>query len=301
MLTWQTWILTAVAVTTLPLYLRIIYLLIRYRILLTVFDDTFVYFVPCFVNGTLEVLYCLKLTVIVMNLTHENYQRFSIGFKSGVFEGQSIVFTLLIFRQVSVLLVAWIVALSSWKVKLTSGNVGDTGLDDVLRHLDTSMPQVLRIPTMLIVHSTQFTKLSFFTTIQLARSSTTLLCTIFFLVTQEIHNSLSGAPDDICNPFHRGCIDIIGFISYYTCFNMRGFDELKPFYWSMNNSFFVPWSYMQTYLFQYGRIIGVVLISIQRCSIVSFPTSKFNQIIMNELEDYRNGITYLSRGYQLKL
>uniref|UniRef100_A0A1I7XFS2 G_PROTEIN_RECEP_F1_2 domain-containing protein n=1 Tax=Heterorhabditis bacteriophora TaxID=37862 RepID=A0A1I7XFS2_HETBA len=126
------------------------------------------------------------------------------------------------------------VALSCWNVKQTSGNVGDTGLDDVLRHLDSpccsssilctvdseaSMPQVLRIPTMLIVHSTQFTKLSFFTTIQLARSSTTLLCTIFFLVTQEIHNSLSGAPDDICNPFHRGITSklflVIGFSMVY--------------------------------------------------------------------------------------
>uniref|UniRef100_A0A1I7XEJ4 Hyaluronidase n=1 Tax=Heterorhabditis bacteriophora TaxID=37862 RepID=A0A1I7XEJ4_HETBA len=43
----------------------------------------------------------------------------------------------------------------------------------------------------------------FFTVIQLARSSTTLLCTIFFLVTQEVHNSLPGALDDICNPLHR--------------------------------------------------------------------------------------------------
>uniref|UniRef100_A0A1I7W7I7 Product n=1 Tax=Heterorhabditis bacteriophora TaxID=37862 RepID=A0A1I7W7I7_HETBA len=39
--------------------------------------------------------------------------------------------------------------------------------------------------------------------IQLARSSTTLLCTIFFLVTQEIHNSLPGALDDISNLLHR--------------------------------------------------------------------------------------------------
>ncbi|CAJ0600493.1 unnamed protein product [Cylicocyclus nassatus] len=36
------------------------------------------------------------------------------------------------------------------------------------------------------------------------------------------------------------------------------------------------WSYMQTYLFEYARIIGVVLISIQRCSTVSYPHTRFN-------------------------
>uniref|UniRef100_A0A1I7XVR8 Reverse transcriptase domain-containing protein n=1 Tax=Heterorhabditis bacteriophora TaxID=37862 RepID=A0A1I7XVR8_HETBA len=54
------------------------------------------------------------MTVIGMNPTHENYQRFSIGFKSGVFEGQSIVATSLPSNQVSVLLVAWIAARSCW-------------------------------------------------------------------------------------------------------------------------------------------------------------------------------------------
>ncbi|VDP11660.1 unnamed protein product [Heligmosomoides polygyrus] len=61
---------------------------------------------------------------------------------------------------------------------------------------------------------------------------------------------------------------------------MRGFDELKPFYWSLNWTFFVQWSYVQTYLFEYGRILGVVMISIQRCSTVSYPHSRFNQILI---------------------
>uniref|UniRef100_A0A1I7WGR0 Secreted protein n=1 Tax=Heterorhabditis bacteriophora TaxID=37862 RepID=A0A1I7WGR0_HETBA len=65
---------------------------------------------------------------------------------------------------------------------------------------EAPMPQVLRIPTMLVV---LFDNFPFFTVIQLARSSTTLLCTIFFLVTQEIHNSLRGALDDIGTPLHR--------------------------------------------------------------------------------------------------
>ncbi|KAK6740717.1 hypothetical protein RB195_008892 [Necator americanus] len=79
----------------------------------------------------------------------------------------------------------------------------------------------------------------------------------------------------------QGFIDIIGFTCYYTCVNMRSFDELKPFYWSLNGTFFVQWSYMQTYLFEYGRIIGVAMISIQRCSTVSFPNSQFNQMLLN--------------------
>uniref|UniRef100_A0A1I7WS53 FANCI_HD2 domain-containing protein n=1 Tax=Heterorhabditis bacteriophora TaxID=37862 RepID=A0A1I7WS53_HETBA len=43
----------------------------------------------------------------------------------------------------------------------------------------------------------------FFTVIQLARSSTTLLCIILFLVTQEIHDSLPEALEDIGNLLHR--------------------------------------------------------------------------------------------------
>ncbi|EPB80243.1 hypothetical protein ANCCEY_00645 [Ancylostoma ceylanicum] len=78
----------------------------------------------------------------------------------------------------------------------------------------------------------------------------------------------------------QGFIDIIGFTCYYTSVNMRSFDKLKPFYWSLNETFFVQWSYMQTYLFEYGRIIGVVMISIQRCSTVSFPNSRFNQTLI---------------------
>uniref|UniRef100_A0A1I7XVD2 SPARK domain-containing protein n=1 Tax=Heterorhabditis bacteriophora TaxID=37862 RepID=A0A1I7XVD2_HETBA len=70
----------------------------------------------------LKVLGDLKVTVIVMNPTHENYQRLSIGFKSGVFEDQSIVATSLPSNQVSVLLVAWIAARSCWNVKLTPGD-----------------------------------------------------------------------------------------------------------------------------------------------------------------------------------
>uniref|UniRef100_A0A1I7XIC4 DUF4470 domain-containing protein n=1 Tax=Heterorhabditis bacteriophora TaxID=37862 RepID=A0A1I7XIC4_HETBA len=62
------------------------------------------------------------------------------------------------------------------------------------------MPQVPRISMMLIVLSAE---LPFFTVIQLARLSPTLLCTVFFLVTQELHNRLPGALDDICNPLHR--------------------------------------------------------------------------------------------------
>ncbi|VDL73073.1 unnamed protein product [Nippostrongylus brasiliensis] len=75
----------------------------------------------------------------------------------------------------------------------------------------------------------------------------------------------------------QGFIDIIGFLCYYSSVNMRSFDALKPFYWSLNGTFFVTWSYMQTYLFEYGRILGVAMISIQRVSTVTFPTSTFNQ------------------------
>uniref|UniRef100_A0A1I7WNN7 Solute carrier family 35 member F1 n=1 Tax=Heterorhabditis bacteriophora TaxID=37862 RepID=A0A1I7WNN7_HETBA len=76
----------------------------------------------------------------------------------------------------------------------------------VLRHLfsilqivdsEASMSPVLRISLTPI----------------LARSSTTLLCTIFFLVTKEILNSYSGALDDIGTPLHRAtgvCICLIG-------------------------------------------------------------------------------------------
>ncbi|VDP47045.1 unnamed protein product [Heligmosomoides polygyrus] len=59
---------------------------------------------------------------------------------------------------------------------------------------------------------------------------------------------------------------------------MRGFEALQPFYWSLNWTFFVQWSYEQTYLFEYGRMLGVVMISIQRCATVSFPHSRFNQV-----------------------
>uniref|UniRef100_A0A1I7WH13 G_PROTEIN_RECEP_F1_2 domain-containing protein n=1 Tax=Heterorhabditis bacteriophora TaxID=37862 RepID=A0A1I7WH13_HETBA len=45
--------------------------------------------------------------------------------------------------------------------------------------------------------------LLFFTVIQLISFSNTLLCTIFSLVTQEIHDSLPGALDDIGNVLHR--------------------------------------------------------------------------------------------------
>uniref|UniRef100_A0A1I7W6U3 Uncharacterized protein n=1 Tax=Heterorhabditis bacteriophora TaxID=37862 RepID=A0A1I7W6U3_HETBA len=59
------------------------------------------------------------------------------------------------------------------------------------------MPQVPRISLTLSA------KLSFFKVIQIARSFTILPCSVFFLVTQEIHDSLPGALDDICNPLHR--------------------------------------------------------------------------------------------------
>ncbi|WKY00647.1 hypothetical protein Q1695_015014 [Nippostrongylus brasiliensis] len=78
----------------------------------------------------------------------------------------------------------------------------------------------------------------------------------------------------------QGFIDIIGFLCYYSSVNMRSFDALKPFYWSLNGTFFVTWSYMQTYLFEYGRILGVAMISIQRVSTVTFPTSTFNQMMI---------------------
>ncbi|CAI4221723.1 unnamed protein product [Auanema sp. JU1783] len=71
-------------------------------------------------------------------------------------------------------------------------------------------------------------------------------------------------------------IDIIGFFCYYTAFNMRGFDIFKPFFWSLNNTIFVQYTYMQTYFFLYARIIGIILISVQRCLTVSFPSSIFN-------------------------
>uniref|UniRef100_A0A1I7WYJ7 C2H2-type domain-containing protein n=1 Tax=Heterorhabditis bacteriophora TaxID=37862 RepID=A0A1I7WYJ7_HETBA len=65
-------------------------------------------------------------------------------------------------------------------------------LFSILHTVDSaaSIPQVLRISMMFIV---LFDNFPFFTFIQLARSSTTLLCTIFFLVTKEIHNSLPGS------------------------------------------------------------------------------------------------------------
>uniref|UniRef100_A0A1I7XVM4 Peptidase A1 domain-containing protein n=1 Tax=Heterorhabditis bacteriophora TaxID=37862 RepID=A0A1I7XVM4_HETBA len=86
-----------------------------------VYNDTIVYFAPCFANDSLEVLYGLEVTAIGIIPTHENYQRFSIGFKSGVFEGQSIVATSLSSNQVLVLRLAWIAARSCWNVRLTPG------------------------------------------------------------------------------------------------------------------------------------------------------------------------------------
>uniref|UniRef100_A0A1I7WF96 Secreted protein n=1 Tax=Heterorhabditis bacteriophora TaxID=37862 RepID=A0A1I7WF96_HETBA len=71
---------------------------------------------------TINVLDCFRLTVIGINQTHEKYQRFSIGFRSGERNGQSIVATLLSCSQVLVPRLAWTVALSCWKVKLTPGN-----------------------------------------------------------------------------------------------------------------------------------------------------------------------------------
>uniref|UniRef100_A0A1I7WQM3 C2H2-type domain-containing protein n=1 Tax=Heterorhabditis bacteriophora TaxID=37862 RepID=A0A1I7WQM3_HETBA len=53
-----------------------------------------------------------------------------------------------------------------------------------------------------ILH-TVVSKASISQVIQLARFPTTLPCFLFFLKTQEIHNSLPGALDDICNPPHR--------------------------------------------------------------------------------------------------
>ncbi|VDO83737.1 unnamed protein product [Heligmosomoides polygyrus] len=79
----------------------------------------------------------------------------------------------------------------------------------------------------------------------------------------------------------QGLIDIAGFIVYYSCASMRGFEALQPFYWSLNWTFFVQWSYVQTHLFEYGRILGIVMISIQRCSTVSFPFSRFNQVLIS--------------------
>uniref|UniRef100_A0A1I7XV71 BBS2_C domain-containing protein n=1 Tax=Heterorhabditis bacteriophora TaxID=37862 RepID=A0A1I7XV71_HETBA len=83
-----------------------------------VYNDTIVYFAPCFANDSLEVLYGLEVTAIGIIPTHENYQRFSIGFKSGVFEGQSIVATSLSSNQVLVLRLAWIAARSCWNMKI---------------------------------------------------------------------------------------------------------------------------------------------------------------------------------------
>ncbi|XGW16288.1 hypothetical protein V3C99_001615 [Haemonchus contortus] len=78
----------------------------------------------------------------------------------------------------------------------------------------------------------------------------------------------------------QGFIDVIGFVCYYTSVNMREIDALKSFYWSLNWTIFVQWSYTQTYLFEYARILGVMMISIQRCLTVSFPHSRFNQTLI---------------------
>uniref|UniRef100_A0A1I7WIT9 NR LBD domain-containing protein n=1 Tax=Heterorhabditis bacteriophora TaxID=37862 RepID=A0A1I7WIT9_HETBA len=95
-----------------------------------VFDDTFVYFAPCFANDELKILGGLKVTPE---------------------------------DQVLMLRLAWIVALSCWNVKLTPGNHCRNGTScgqffirdrTILGHLssilhtvvfETSMPQVLQI------------------------------------------------------------------------------------------------------------------------------------------------------------
>uniref|UniRef100_A0A1I7X7W8 PITH domain-containing protein n=1 Tax=Heterorhabditis bacteriophora TaxID=37862 RepID=A0A1I7X7W8_HETBA len=58
------------------------------------FDDTFVYFVPCFANDRLKVLGGFKLTVIGINPVDENSPKTSPSdLRSGELDGQPIMVT----------------------------------------------------------------------------------------------------------------------------------------------------------------------------------------------------------------
>ncbi|CAD6198154.1 unnamed protein product [Caenorhabditis auriculariae] len=78
---------------------------------------------------------------------------------------------------------------------------------------------------------------------------------------------------------YQGVIDVVGFFVYYCSFNLRGIEALRPLYLATNGTPLVNFLYVQTYFFQYARITGVVLISVQRCITVAFARTSADYLL----------------------